>query len=58
VLYNVIYSNISGYGPAGAGFPVVTFLFFTMKFALIFTILWVVAGKLPAAPKPVGTPSR
>ncbi|MDD1664589.1 MAG: hypothetical protein LUQ32_04485, partial [Methanomicrobiales archaeon] len=48
VLYNVIYNNIVGYGPAEAGFPAVTFLFFTVKFALIFTILWVVAKKLPA----------
>jgi hypothetical protein len=48
VLYNVIYNNIVGYGPAEAGFPIITFLFFTVKFALIFTILWVVAKKLPA----------
>jgi hypothetical protein len=48
VLYNVIYNNIVGYGPAEAGFPAVTFLFFTVKFALIFIILWVVAKKLPA----------
>jgi hypothetical protein len=50
VLYNVIYNNIVGYGPAGEGFPIVTFLFFTVKFALIFIILWVVAKKLPAVP--------
>ena len=49
VLYNVIYNNIVGYGPADAGFPIIPFLFFTVKFALIFAILWVVARKLPAA---------
>jgi len=50
VLYNVIYNTIAGYGPAGAGFPTVTFLFFTVKFALIFTLIWVVARRLATAP--------
>ena len=50
VLYNVIYNNITGYGPAGAGFPAGTFLFFTVKFALVFAILWVVYRKLPKIP--------
>ncbi|HVN65262.1 MAG TPA: hypothetical protein VMT31_01460 [Methanomicrobiales archaeon] len=50
VLYNVIYNNIDGYLPAGAGFPAVTFLFFTVKFALIFAILWAVWRRLPAVP--------
>lgn len=58
VLYNVIYNNITGYGAPSAGFPAGTFLFFTVKFALIFTILWVVYRKLPPVPGEAAAKAR
>ena len=55
VLYNVIYHNVTGYLSPGGGFPTVTFLFFTVKNALLFIIFWVVLKKLPGD-SPAGPP--
>jgi len=46
LLYNRIYNNISGYGPAEAGFPAAAFLFFTVKFALFFLVLGLIIQRI------------
>jgi hypothetical protein len=50
LLYNVIYDNVHGYGPGGTGFPLAAFLFFTVKFALLFLVFALVLRSTLAPP--------
>ena len=46
LLYNRLYNNVSGYLAPPGQFPVSAFLFFTIKFAILLGLAWVMVRKL------------